>query len=489
MSEDIGERNTCSSKYIDIQLSQTKADPEKCTVFLHGEDFLQIGNCCTVVKIKVNKAVIEWLEQNKANEPAELKLAHEDIDICTILWSSKDSLQDAWRVELKSEIHKDITVSYLTRLLEKLTSKNGKEVAKIAKEFYEKFNAKLEKVLSGSVMMQFSLPAQNYDDALKTVESLRETLETRLDGLIRSEDVRIPKQVVTRTASLKEIYRMCKGKSTSATKIQNAAESLFSKKNDPGMYTLLCLDATDASRHSNTREMLNNLYKKLLQEFDLVHSDGSVRYNEFVSLLAFGCDGKIHIEQPFLPEFPREDSFNHIIDEVVGNDASWNVYTVLSVIFRIASDYGKIFYVDGYAIHPRIVFFTNGNFSETDALTKSTFRDAGITTYPITFVQIDETYPQDSLQKIISITHGEIRNDVGCISQYVKHQQNIIDVLKMEKKGLDEIGIDEILEKIKEQSPDSVKDVETILKTLGGIQRKILGTGDVLPTEAVQFCS
>lgn len=125
------------------------------------------------------------------------------MDICTILWSSKDSLQDAWRVELKSEIQKDITVSYLTRLLEKLTSKNGKEVGKIAKEFYEKFNAKLEKVLSGSVMMQFILPAQNYDDALKTVESLRETLETRLDGLIRSEDVRIPKQVVTRTASLK----------------------------------------------------------------------------------------------------------------------------------------------------------------------------------------------------------------------------------------------------------------------------------------------
>lgn len=120
-------------------------------------------------------------------------------------------------------------------------------------------------------------------------------------------------------------------------------------------------------------------------------------------------------------------------------------------------------------------------------LTKSTFRDAGITTYPITFVQIDETYPQDSLQKIISITHGEIRNDVGCISQYVKHQQNIIDVLKMEKKGLDEIGIDEILEKIKEQSPGSVKDVETILKTLGG--RKILGTGDDLRTEEELFCS
>lgn len=38
-----------------------------------------------------------------------------------------------------------------------------------------------------------------------------------------------------------------------------------------------------------------------------------MKYNEFVSLLAFGCDGKIHIEQPFLPEFPREDSYNHII--------------------------------------------------------------------------------------------------------------------------------------------------------------------------------
>lgn len=57
----------------------------------------------------------------------------------------------------------------------------------------------------------------------------------------------------------------------------------------------------------------------------------------------------------------------------------------------------------------------------------------------------------------------------------------------MEKKGLDEIGIDEILEKIKEQSPDSVKDVETILKTLGG--RKILGTGDDLRTEEELFCS
>lgn len=45
-------------------------DTEKCTVFFHGEDFLQIGNCCTVVKIKVNKAVKEWLEQNKTNETA-----------------------------------------------------------------------------------------------------------------------------------------------------------------------------------------------------------------------------------------------------------------------------------------------------------------------------------------------------------------------------------------------------------------------------------
>lgn len=37
------------------------------------------------------------------------------------------------------------------------------------------------------------------------------------------------------------------------------------QENDPGMYTLLCLDATDASRHSNTRQMLHNLYKDLLQ--------------------------------------------------------------------------------------------------------------------------------------------------------------------------------------------------------------------------------
>lgn len=33
----------------------------------------------------------------------------------------------------------------------------------------------------------------------------------------------------------------------------------------------------------------------------------------------------------------------------------------------------------------------------------------------------------------------------------------------MEKKGLDEIGIDEILEKIKEQSPDSVVSVLFII--------------------------
>lgn len=486
MSEDIGEEN--SSRYIDYQLTQTKADSEKCTVFLYGENFVQIGKCCTVVKVKVNEAVIEWLEENKANQATELKLVDEGLEICTILWSSKDSLQDAWRVELKSEIQRDITVSYFTKLLEQLTSKSGEAVVNIARECYEKFNAKLEKVLPGSMIMQFSLPAQKYENASITVESLRGLLQTTLEGLLRSEYVRIPELVTTTTVSLKEIYRMCKGKSTSATKIQKATESLFSKKNDRGMYTLLCLDATDASRHSNKREMLKNLYTNLLQEFDLVHSDGSVKYNEFVSLLAFGCDGKIHIEQPFLPEFPREDSFNHIIDEVVGNDTSWNVFTVLSVIFQIASDYGKIFYVDGYAIHPRIVFLTNGNFSGTDALTNSTFRDAEITTYPITFVQIDKTYPRDSLQKIISITRGEIRNDVGCISQYVKHQQNIIDVLKMAKKSLDEIGIDEILEKIKEQSPDSVKDIETILKTQCSIQGKILDTGDNLPTEEELFC-
>lgn len=43
-------------------------DLEKCIVFLYGEDFLQIGNCCIVVKIKVNRVVIEWLEQNKVYE-------------------------------------------------------------------------------------------------------------------------------------------------------------------------------------------------------------------------------------------------------------------------------------------------------------------------------------------------------------------------------------------------------------------------------------
>lgn len=112
-------------------------------------------------------------------------------------------MQDAWRVELKSEIEKDINVSYLTALLEKLTSKTGEAVAKIAKEFYEKFNAKLEKVLSGSIKMQFSLPAQNHDDALTTAESLRGTLQSRLDGLLRSEYVRIPNCVVTTAVSLK----------------------------------------------------------------------------------------------------------------------------------------------------------------------------------------------------------------------------------------------------------------------------------------------
>lgn len=47
--------------------------------------------------------------------------------------------------------------------------------------------------------------------------------------------------------------------------------------------------------------------------------------------------------------------------------------------------------------------------------------------------------------------------------QYFILKQNIIDVLKMEKKGLDEIGIDEILEKIKEQSPGSVVSVLFII--------------------------
>lgn len=56
-------------------------------------------------------------------------------------------------MEIKFEIYKDIIVLYLIRLLEKFIFKNGKEVVKIVKEFYEKFNVKLEKVLLGFVMM------------------------------------------------------------------------------------------------------------------------------------------------------------------------------------------------------------------------------------------------------------------------------------------------------------------------------------------------
>lgn len=50
-------------------------DSEKCTVFLYGENFVQIGKCCTVVKVKVNEAVIEWLEENKANQATGNKIS------------------------------------------------------------------------------------------------------------------------------------------------------------------------------------------------------------------------------------------------------------------------------------------------------------------------------------------------------------------------------------------------------------------------------
>lgn len=104
---------------------------------------------------------------------------------------------------MKSEIQRDITVSYFTKLLEQLTSKSGEAVVNIARECYKKFNAKLEKVLPGSMIMQFSLPAQKYENASITVESLRGLLQTTLEGLLRSEYVRIPELVTTTTVSLK----------------------------------------------------------------------------------------------------------------------------------------------------------------------------------------------------------------------------------------------------------------------------------------------
>lgn len=39
-------------------------------IFLSGTPILQVGNCCTVVEIKVNDDLVQWLENATDDSPA-----------------------------------------------------------------------------------------------------------------------------------------------------------------------------------------------------------------------------------------------------------------------------------------------------------------------------------------------------------------------------------------------------------------------------------
>ncbi|XP_048748512.1 uncharacterized protein LOC125660714 isoform X8 [Ostrea edulis] len=238
--------------------------------------------------------------------------------------------------------------------------------------------------------------------------------------------------------------------------LENATDDSPAER-EKGIYTLLCLDGSDVSKDPGLRKTLRQLYKKILEDLDKTHCDQCVTFNEFVSLIAFGGNGKVHIEQPFQIEFPQEDAFDHVIDEVVGCDLPLDASQMLTTVFQIASKHGQRFQKEGYVIQPRIVIFTNGKFKEPESTALPV--SSCDTMYPVTFVPIDQNCDKGVLKRIISNIGGEITTDIPYIARYAGHLQMFVDALKMGKRD-----INEILETIKEYAPDDVKDMANIFK-------------------------
>jgi hypothetical protein len=95
-------------------------------------------------------------------------------------------LQEKWKVELKSELSGEL-LHLKNKVLKKITYCNGELVADIAKEFYEKFRARLEKISPGCICTEFTLEAMNSDDAETKTEEMRKKLESTLQCVVEDD--------------------------------------------------------------------------------------------------------------------------------------------------------------------------------------------------------------------------------------------------------------------------------------------------------------
>ncbi|XP_056008749.1 uncharacterized protein LOC125660714 isoform X2 [Ostrea edulis] len=435
------------NRALDCTITRKEPDSDSCMIFLSGTPILQVGNCCTVVEIKVNDDLVQWLENATDDSPAELDIDLGNLGICTLIWNNKERLQEKWKVELKSELSEDLS-GLKNKVLKKITYLHGGVVTDIAKEFYQIFHAKLEKITPGCINMEFILEAKNTYDAKTKIEEMRKRLEIKLQDIIKDEHGRFTTTIANRSLlSRRKVYDKCTGGTCPMT--AESISNYFPGEREKGIYTLLCLDGSDVSKDPGLRKTLRQLYKKILEDLDKTHCDQCVTFNEFVSLIAFGGNGKVHIEQPFQIEFPQEDAFDHVIDEVVGCDLPLDASQMLTTVFQIASKHGQRFQKEGYVIQPRIVIFTNGKFKEPESTALPV--SSCDTMYPVTFVPIDQNCDKGVLKRIISNIGGEITTDIPYIARYAGHLQMFVDALKMGKRD-----INEILETIKEYAPDDV---------------------------------
>ncbi|XP_048748507.1 uncharacterized protein LOC125660714 isoform X5 [Ostrea edulis] len=395
------------NRALDCTITRKEPDSDSCMIFLSGTPILQVGNCCTVVEIKVNDDLVQWLENATDDSPAELDIDLGNLGICTLIWNNKERLQEKWKVELKSELSEDLS-GLKNKVLKKITYLHGGVVTDIAKEFYQIFHAKLEKITPGCINMEFILEAKNTYDAKTKIEEMRKRLEIKLQDIIKDEHGRFTTTIANRSLlSRRKVYDKCTGGTCPMT--AESISNYFPGEREKGIYTLLCLDGSDVSKDPGLRKTLRQLYKKILE------------------------------------------------DEVVGCDLPLDASQMLTTVFQIASKHGQRFQKEGYVIQPRIVIFTNGKFKEPESTALPV--SSCDTMYPVTFVPIDQNCDKGVLKRIISNIGGEITTDIPYIARYAGHLQMFVDALKMGKRD-----INEILETIKEYAPDDVKDMANIFK-------------------------
>lgn len=114
-------------------------------------------------------------------------------------------------MELKSELSEDLS-GLKNKVLKKITYLHGGVVTDIAKEFYQIFHAKLEKITPGCINMEFILEAKNTYDAKTKIEEMRKRLEIKLQDIIKDEHGRFTTTIANRSLLSRRyffLWRFC----------------------------------------------------------------------------------------------------------------------------------------------------------------------------------------------------------------------------------------------------------------------------------------